>query len=136
MKVNKYIAILCALSVTTAYAANTDYGENPALNLVAGGNNVFYGIANSDGIGGGFGVVYSWNASSNTYAAVADNIPNIEGTPVVASDGSIYVLSSQGSGNPNGVLYHIVNGVATPVHVFTNTSGEGANPNFITMVPD
>jgi uncharacterized repeat protein (TIGR03803 family) len=136
MKFNKTIVLLCALISSSAYAS-ISFGENPALNLVTGGNNVFYGIANNDGTGtSGSGAVYSWNASSNTYAAVAANIPNIVGSPVVASDGSIYVLSSQGGSDPNGALYHIVNGVATPVHVFTNTSGEGANPNFITMVPD
>jgi uncharacterized repeat protein (TIGR03803 family) len=127
---------LCVLTSTSIYAS-VSFGENPALNLVAGGNNVFYGIANNDGTGtSGSGAIYSWNTSSNSYVAVAYNILNIAGTPVVANDGSIYVLSSQGGNNPNGALYHIVNGVATPVHVFTNTSGEGANPNFITMVPD
>jgi hypothetical protein len=61
--------------------------ENPALNLVAGGNNVFYGIANNDGTGASVsGAVYSWNPSSNSYVAVVDNIPNPAGTPVVASD--------------------------------------------------
>ncbi|MEN9391241.1 MAG: hypothetical protein RL017_539 [Pseudomonadota bacterium] len=137
MKFSKFIVIAyVVVSATAVYASDNDYGQNPAFNLVAGGNNVFYGIVNGDGSSFNTGAVYSWNDASNSYAAVADNIPNIAGTPVVASDGSIYILSSTGALDPNGALYHIVNGVTTPVHVFTNTSGERANPNFITMVPD
>jgi uncharacterized repeat protein (TIGR03803 family) len=143
MTTNKYIFLVCVFTSTAVYAANTIYGQNPAFNLVAGGSNVFYGIANSDGGGGGTnlgsiegGAVYSWNPATNSYAGLVGDIPNPVGTPVVAGDGSFYVLSGSGWLNPNGALYHIVNGVATPVHVFTNTSGEGANPNFITMVPD
>jgi uncharacterized repeat protein (TIGR03803 family) len=143
MTTNKYIFLVCVFTSTAVYAANTNYGQNPAFNLVAGGNNVFYGIANGDGDGGGTslgsiegGAVYSWNPATNSYAALAGGVPNLAGTPVVASDGSLYVASSSGWLNPNGALYHIVNGVATVVHSFTNTSGEGANPNFITLVPD
>ncbi|MEN9391529.1 MAG: hypothetical protein RL017_827, partial [Pseudomonadota bacterium] len=136
MKLNKSIAIICALSATTVYAINVSYYQNPALNLVSGGNNLFYGIVNNDGTGtSGSGAVYSWNASSNTYAAVTANIPDPIGAPLVAKDGSIYQLSYQGGVNNQGALYHIVNGVATIVYAFTSAS-DGTHPNTIVMVPD
>ncbi|MCX8514176.1 MAG: hypothetical protein ORN24_01260 [Burkholderiales bacterium] len=40
MKFNKSIAIICALSVTAVYAANTNYGQNRQSSLAAGDSNV------------------------------------------------------------------------------------------------
>jgi uncharacterized repeat protein (TIGR03803 family) len=147
-KIHKYslVTSFCALSLaSSAFASNsTFFGTNPTGTLMPGNtSNVFYGIDNAIGAGENdynSGIVYAFNTSTNSYNAIISWLYAVPtGNPVVASDGSIYVVSSGNgitSNNKYGSLWHIVNGVVNEVHVFNNTSGEGANPNFITMVPD
>jgi uncharacterized repeat protein (TIGR03803 family) len=141
-KITKNIKIcfaLCSLSMTTAYAQAATTGEYPIGRMVPGIEpNIFYGNASYAGASN-TGVVYSYNASTGTYTDIINLNFTPSGNPVVASDGSIYVIAqnADNSGNnPYGALYHIVNGNIILNHSFTNSNCDGANPNFITLMPD
>lgn len=137
MKIRYYLAgLTCTFSLmSSSFALNSSYSINPTGRMVPSNTpNLFYGITGANN-GGDAGDVYSYNSSTHSYNIIAQ-IPSIIGSPVVESDGSVYVLSSKGGEAGDGVLYAIVNGSVTIAHTFNTSSGDGSNPNSITMIPD
>ena len=96
-------------------------------------NNKLYGITNQGGANG-FGALFEYDPSGNTYTKKADfstsNGKNPGGGLLYASDGNIYGMNQSGGTNGVGVIYKydISADALTPLYSFSSTNG--SNPQF------
>jgi len=117
------------------YQGNFQLGA-PYGKLVEVGNRVFYGVTDRDNFlryGGIF--MYDANADSLTIVHRFDEIngKSPQGTPVIASNGKMYGLTTSGGVNGYGVIYEYdtINNQYTKKHDLTITTGGFPTASFI-----
>jgi len=109
------------------YSFGTVSGNSPFGSMIQAKDGNLYGMTSSGG-SFGFGTVFQYNTSTNTYT-VLHNFDSVHGkTPIgsliQATDGNLYGMTPHGGTLQNGVLFKITTGGTYTVLLnFTGTTG-------------
>lgn len=94
------------------YDFNATSGQNPEGSLIEGANGNLYGLTYNGGGSPGQGTLYEFNPATSAFtvrflfgAAVPDIGALPTGTPLLASNGLMYLLTSEGGASGVGSLY-------------------------------
>lgn len=115
-------------------------GENPAGSFVQATNGLLYGVTAAGGATG-VGVVFSFNASTNSFTKL-DDFDVVNGaysatTLLQAANGLLYGTTQFGGDNFFGTIFSfdITNNTITKIFDYTSASGNSATGGFITVNP-
>jgi uncharacterized repeat protein (TIGR03803 family) len=124
-----------AESVLYSFAGPTSDGSDPVGGLVQVGTKL-YGVTNLGGANS-CGTIFSYDLQTTTYTTVysfantTSDGCNPQGTLLLASDGNLYGLTTNGGANGNGVIFELIpssSPTESLVYSFAGGTTDGANP--------
>ena len=115
---------------------NGNSSRNPSGNLLQTSDGKFNGMTTfdaNDRFSNGFGVIFSFDASSSAYMVTKDfneaDGSNPLGNLMLASDGKFYGMTSKGGSNNNGVIFSFDPSTSTFTKLINYDGANGAGPN-------